>query len=325
LRTLAFCGAAEEQRKKRTPRASEKQKDSSPPPLHQQIATIKQKQMAEGGRLPWKRQVIDESRGPAADFSKLRVSLQLPSHLEWRRDGKEWRVVSVAKKEKEKRQSGAATRNDEKDGGAANRPSESSAESMPRDNATQNKVTTPEEKKNKRQQAVANVDFVYHTVLPSDTMQGLCLRYRISATKLRQANRFSGSNLLLAPPKLVIPITERNFNIMDRIQDKDSPEYKLQSFLAEFPHLGLSERRAYLDMNDWDLVRACQDAAADDAWERSQQQRHAAKASMRKNANAAVPRDVRKQLPIAVAQEMPDEMMEPLLRSELEMARRDST
>jgi len=47
--------------------------------------------------------------------------------------------------------------------------------------------------------------YIEHTVLPTDTLQGLCLKYKITPTKLRQINGFSGSNLHLAPAVLKIP------------------------------------------------------------------------------------------------------------------------
>mmetsp|Transcript_1159 Transcript_1159/g.1886 ORF Transcript_1159/g.1886 Transcript_1159/m.1886 type:complete len:205 (-) Transcript_1159:659-1273(-) len=49
---------------------------------------------------------------------------------------------------------------------------------------------------------VKGVDFVEHIVVPSDTLQGVCLAYKISATRLRQVNGFSGSGLNLAPKKI---------------------------------------------------------------------------------------------------------------------------
>lgn len=48
--------------------------------------------------------------------------------------------------------------------------------------------------------------YVEHRVKPTDTLQGLCLSYKISATKLRMVNKFSGSNLLMAPKTLRIPL-----------------------------------------------------------------------------------------------------------------------
>jgi hypothetical protein len=52
---------------------------------------------------------------------------------------------------------------------------------------------------------MADPGFIEHTVLPSDTFQGICLKYKIGALELRRANGFSGTNLLLAPNRLKIP------------------------------------------------------------------------------------------------------------------------
>ena len=52
--------------------------------------------MAEGGQFPWKRQTIDESRGPTADYSSIRKPLPSPPKgVEWKFDEptKEWRLV----------------------------------------------------------------------------------------------------------------------------------------------------------------------------------------------------------------------------------------
>jgi hypothetical protein len=125
--------------------------------------------------------------------------------------------------------------------------------------------------------AVENVDYLAHTVLPTDTLPGLCLRYRTKATILRQLNKFSGSNLHLAPSKLIIPLGPDGQNLLDSgkilVQDQTTPDYKLQSFLAEFPHLTQSERRAYLEMSDWDLNEAMKSAREDESWERSEEEK----------------------------------------------------
>jgi hypothetical protein len=91
------------------------------------------------------------------------------------------------------------------------------------------------------------VDFVYHVVLPTDTLQGICLAYKISTTRLRQANHFSGSSLVLAPKKLVVPISkqaQRQGYI--RIQDTDTTEYKIHAFLAEFKDFDRAEAKSYV-------------------------------------------------------------------------------
>ena len=92
---------------------------------------------------------------------------------------------------------------------------------------------------------ILGVDYVEHVILPTDTLQGICLAYKISSTRLKQANHFSGSSLLLAPKKLVIPISKQALRSgFIRVQDTDAKEYKLYSFLAEFKELSMTEAKA---------------------------------------------------------------------------------
>ena len=92
---------------------------------------------------------------------------------------------------------------------------------------------------------VLGVDYVEHVIVPTDTLQGICLAYKISSTRLRQANHFSGNSLLLAPKKLVIPLSKKALRSgYIRVQDTDAKEYKLHAFLAEFPDLSMTEAKA---------------------------------------------------------------------------------
>jgi LysM repeat protein len=95
---------------------------------------------------------------------------------------------------------------------------------------------------------ILGVDYVEHVVLPSDTLQGICLAYKISSTQLKQANHFSGNSLVLAPKKVIIPITKQALRQgYIRIQDVESKEYKIHAFLAEFTtHYGRTEAKAYV-------------------------------------------------------------------------------
>lgn len=118
---------------------------------------------------------------------------------------------------------------------------------------------------------ISGVDYVEHVVLPSDTLQGLCLSYKISATRLRQANQFSGSTLLLAPKKLIVPLS---YNALKsgqiRMQDRESREFKLYAFLAEFPEMKNVDAKEYLDKADWDLNEAIHLAHDDKDWEKEE-------------------------------------------------------
>ena len=96
-------------------------------------------------------------------------------------------------------------------------------------------------------QGILGVDYVEHVILPTDTLQGVCLAYKISTTRLRQANHFSGNSLLLAPKKLVIPLSKKALRSgFIRVQDTDAKEYKLHAFLAEFPDMSITEAKAYV-------------------------------------------------------------------------------
>jgi LysM repeat protein len=94
---------------------------------------------------------------------------------------------------------------------------------------------------------ILGVDYVEHVVLPSDTLQGICLAYKVNVTRLRQANCFSGNSISLAPKKLVIPLSKQALRSgCIRVQDTDAKEYKLHAFLAEFPDLSIMEAKAYV-------------------------------------------------------------------------------
>eukprot|EP00579_Thalassiosira_antarctica_P013763 CAMPEP_0201946100 /NCGR_PEP_ID=MMETSP0903-20130614/54246_1 /ASSEMBLY_ACC=CAM_ASM_000552 /TAXON_ID=420261 /ORGANISM="Thalassiosira antarctica, Strain CCMP982" /LENGTH=279 /DNA_ID=CAMNT_0048489193 /DNA_START=639 /DNA_END=1478 /DNA_ORIENTATION=- len=101
----------------------------------------------------------------------------------------------------------------------------------------------------------------YHQVLPTDTFQGICLRYKVTPTELRRANKITmGTNLKLAPAKLVIPTSDKN-----QLYAPAGPltkEQKIASLLSKVSRIGCfqnslalsySEARAYLELADWDV------------------------------------------------------------------------
>ena len=92
---------------------------------------------------------------------------------------------------------------------------------------------------------VLGVDYVEHVVLSTDTLQGICLAYKLSASRLKRANHFSGDSLVMAPKRLVIPISKKAMRQgYLRVQDTDSKEYKMHALQAEFPKCGLTEAKA---------------------------------------------------------------------------------
>ena len=118
---------------------------------------------------------------------------------------------------------------------------------------------------------ILGVDYLEHVILPTDTLQGICIAYKISSTQLKLANHFSGNSLLLAPSKLVIPISKQALRSgYIRIQDTDQKEYKIHALLAEFPDFSMIEAKAYLELADWQLKDAIRSAKEDLEWEMEQ-------------------------------------------------------
>jgi LysM repeat protein len=92
---------------------------------------------------------------------------------------------------------------------------------------------------------VLGVDYVEHVVLPTDTLQGICIAYKVSASNLRRANHFTGHSLHSAPKKLLIPLSKQALRTgYIRVQDTDSKEYKLHYFQVEFPDINMAEAKA---------------------------------------------------------------------------------
>ena len=95
---------------------------------------------------------------------------------------------------------------------------------------------------------------LYHEVSETDTFQGICLRYKVTPVELRRANKMLGTNLKLAPSKLVIPST--NDTDQKRRVLEPTKEEKIVALVKEVSRvtkLTYSEARAYLELADWDL------------------------------------------------------------------------
>mmetsp|Transcript_19716 Transcript_19716/g.22838 ORF Transcript_19716/g.22838 Transcript_19716/m.22838 type:complete len:484 (+) Transcript_19716:393-1844(+) len=111
---------------------------------------------------------------------------------------------------------------------------------------------------------------IEHIILPNDTLQGICIQYKISATRLRQGNQFSGSSLILAPKKLCIPVRTKNLGTsMIKLQNQTTEEYKIHKVLAECSNLGMMETQAYLELHNWNVDQSIDAAKADIEWEKS--------------------------------------------------------
>lgn len=169
-----------------------------------------------------------------------------PAGTEWRRDRstKNWELVNEESKTEEWEVIG-------KGGGASSRCSDSASlgvESLSTVGHTS--------------QSHSQIDYVEHVVLPTDTLQGICIAYRVTATRLRQINGFSGQTLAHGPTKLRIPLSVGAASG----SGGESKAFKTQT-LARQIRIGSKEARAYLEMADWNLEEAIDTAREDREWE----------------------------------------------------------
>mmetsp|Transcript_18989 Transcript_18989/g.44480 ORF Transcript_18989/g.44480 Transcript_18989/m.44480 type:complete len:168 (+) Transcript_18989:312-815(+) len=123
---------------------------------------------------------------------------------------------------------------------------------------------------------------VYHEVLASDTFQGICLRYRVSALRLRRANKLFNTNGLTRK-RLLIPRSETK-TVEGRSSmnaDEASVEVTglplrrrrclireeninlLTTQMSSLIELSYDEARNYLSMSDGDVDRAARHARDD--------------------------------------------------------------
>lgn len=218
--------------------------------------------MSEGGYFPWKRQTITGGK-PAGDYSTLSKPLpELPKGMTWLRnpETREWSIIDINKRN-----------NDVDDDDLQNDKSDKSlllSIGIPVNNID---LSTPTKR------LPDNCDYLVHVVQSTDTFQGICLKYGITPLALRQVNKFSGSNLTLAPKTLVIPLSRKDYQAKLHQQNEyngsNGLESKINHFLLSFhckqasTLLGRKEAIAYLDMNDGNLELAIKDAKEDFGWE----------------------------------------------------------
>mmetsp|Transcript_25760 Transcript_25760/g.39569 ORF Transcript_25760/g.39569 Transcript_25760/m.39569 type:complete len:328 (+) Transcript_25760:278-1261(+) len=245
------------------------------------------------GYKPWKAQKIDTSRGPPTDYTQLTSPLPTPpAGMKWERNeqNREWVLVprngnpsnsqSVHQQqlatEVEKAEKVEAEQNNSDEDQDEGHPLKE--ETVSNDDADNDSAESDPSKdypnlsffkNNKDEKMVVGIDYLEHTILPTDTFQGICLCYKISAIKLRQTNQFSGTNLKLAPTKLIIPLRGHPNKDKIKMQDRNSPDFKIQTMVAEFPSLREKEVRSYLEIADWNVEDAMTDAREDLRWERS--------------------------------------------------------
>ena len=221
----------------------------------------------EGGLYPWQRQQIKQPRNGlpgTCRYADLAKPLPPPPVGQtWAQDAssREWRLVPLAAAAVAENDGGAdaavaeVVRAGGEDDDAA--PACAAAVAVPAAPAI---PVSPD-------RALAGAR--RHAVLPTDTFEGICLRYRVTPTELRRANRMLGNNLQLAPATLAIPAAhDGNATSLAARGAERKKEEKVAALLSGVSRgarhdLTCSEARAYLELADWDVDRAVADANED--------------------------------------------------------------
>lgn len=207
--------------------------------------------MVEGGLFAWNRQKIDTHRGPAGSYAELNRPLpDPPKDMHWVQDidTKEWQLAKIT--------SSSDSNNNNK---------------LPPDAIIIDAVAETHE---------LGGSIIEHTIDSSDTFEGICLRYKVTPTELRRANGgFSGTNLHLVPNPLRIPVNQKYLDSTDNNNlhyqeanntyraSVDSPAKKIRHLLKAYPTMSSSEAKCYLELNDWDVEAALENAKEDGFYE----------------------------------------------------------
>jgi hypothetical protein len=250
--------------------------------------------MSEGGLLAWK---IQKVKRPAngvqstCNFSDLNHPLpEPPKGQTWMKDGRDWKLVPVAEARAILPEEGAefdmVAANSVEVGDLGRNEAEAVVVSaVPIIPTEATELTAGESSTATTCAGVIKADdMIQHKVLPTDTFQGICLRYKITPVELRRANKMMGTNLKLAPETLLIPVNGKNESLHSNNEKREmTREEKIAKLVWEVsnsPHprsdktqqpertlyLEYSEARAYLELNEWDLNRAVENAVEDLGW-----------------------------------------------------------
>ena len=114
--------------------------------------------------------------------------------------------------------------------------------------------------------------FLEHQVQSQETFADLCLQYKLTPSELREANPgiFEPSSSKLAPNQSIripyrpdgVPMVEKPV-IAEQLYPLPTPQDKIKTLHQMYPKMSKSEAKCYLELNDWDLSKAIQNASED--------------------------------------------------------------
>eukprot|EP00614_Pseudopedinella_elastica_P013908 CAMPEP_0172586226 /NCGR_PEP_ID=MMETSP1068-20121228/5602_1 /TAXON_ID=35684 /ORGANISM="Pseudopedinella elastica, Strain CCMP716" /LENGTH=246 /DNA_ID=CAMNT_0013380957 /DNA_START=140 /DNA_END=881 /DNA_ORIENTATION=+ len=130
--------------------------------------------------------------------------------------------------------------------------------------------------------------YIEHVVMPEDTFQGLCLRYKLKPLALRKANGFSGENIrvlkVLRIPTAHLCSSGTGVAFVPQVRNRD---VTTQLFRNE-TGLGSIEAKLYLEDHGWDVAKAKRAWEEDNAWEEEAAREQAALATGKESKSAPV-------------------------------------
>jgi LysM repeat protein len=113
---------------------------------------------------------------------------------------------------------------------------------------------------------------VIHTILPTDTLEGVALKYDISKAELFKANRGLSASSFPAFRKIVVPVGDAEVLLetgLSAEQKKALEEERLRCKFAKQFRVSSEEAAAYLSSHNYDYELASKDYAEDMAFESS--------------------------------------------------------
>jgi LysM repeat protein len=230
--------------------------------------------MSDGGIFSWKRQEIDMHRGPVGSYDNVNKPLpNPPKGMFWVQDEntQEW---SLEKNKNHDSMAVEKTKSDDLDPDFIEHkinPDDTLAKICQKYN-----LSTRELRRANGDFSGTNLflalnplripkpSYFEHFVTPDDTFAGICLKYNLSTTELRRANGgFSGTNLFLAPNPLRIPGRKPEAVDGQVIPVEPSEGQKIVRLLNSCRDLTRIEAQCYLELNDWSLEEALNNARDD--------------------------------------------------------------
>mmetsp|Transcript_35902 Transcript_35902/g.83225 ORF Transcript_35902/g.83225 Transcript_35902/m.83225 type:complete len:305 (-) Transcript_35902:79-993(-) len=107
-------------------------------------------------------------------------------------------------------------------------------------------------------------EFIYHVVMPEDTLVGICMRYRVNKRLLQRHNAFVDDFSFRCCEKIKIPTAALKDGVHVQSHDEEAVKVQRMKNATKLPTI---EAKLYLDDHEWNVDAAIVAFQADNAWE----------------------------------------------------------